>query len=612
MNGNLIVTIRGNILRTFTISCLALATLVLGPSSSQAYLQTYDGFSYPSGAPGSIDGLNGGLNWATSWGQLVGGATSAILVNGSLSNPSATLYSYSNHVYSAGGFAGRFFSIPPNWALPGSTNYFSIVMRPENTPATNHFYGLQIFSNGGNTGDGHDLFIGKTGSNLNYALEYSTNTIVGVVTNTVFVDSFSTTAAVSNQPVLLVVRLIFNAGVPDDFALYVNPTPGGPEPAVPDATISDDIGTQNGLALNVGNGGIVSVDEIRLGATFASVTPTSNTPDPNLLSWEPFAYNTFTDPVSLDGQNGGAGWDFVSWGQYLGGATSYTNTSGSLADPSGTLLTSGGREVTTGGFAGRYPRLTNYNASVAYGTPGTTNYFSVLIRPESSVTPSNYWGLQIFAGAGLNNVFVGKPGDSLFYGLEYSTNSTFVDAFSTTQAASNQTVFLVTRVYFLPGGVNDEFRLYVNPAPGAPEPATPSAVLTNFIGTQNGVGFNSGDNGSGGTQVSFDEVRVGTTFADVTPSAMRIQSIARSTNDIALTWTAVVGSTNQVQAATSATGSYNTNNFVNIGSPIVIPGSSGPIVGNPPAIGSVITTNYLDSLGATNKARYYRVQQQGP
>lgn len=617
MNGTSIANTRRNFLRTL-VACVALAAAVLGSSSSQAYLQTYDGFGYPNAAPGSIDGFNGGTGWDAAWGQFLGGATSEIISNGSLSDPSATLYTYSNHVFSAGGFAGRYFTIPPNWSVPGTTNYFSILLRPENTPATNHYYGLQIFSNGGNTGNGHDLFVGKSGSSLNYGLEYSTNVISGDTTNTVFVDSYSSTAAASGQPVLLVVRVIFASGVPDSFALYVNPTPGGPEPVTPDAALTDDIGSQNGLALNSGSGGLVSFDEIRIGATFASVTSASSIPDPDLETWEPFAYESYTTPVTLDGQNGGNGWDFVSWGQFLGGASNYTSVAGSLVDPSGTLLTSGGRETTAGGFAGRYPRLTNYNAAVAYGTPGTTNYFSVLIRPESSVTPSNYWGLQLFANNGGNNVFVGKPGDSLFYGLEYSTNdvdgasNVYVDAFSNIQAASNQTVFLVVRVDFLPGGTNDFFRLYVNPAPGGPEPATPSATFSEFLGNQNGVGFNSGDNGSGGTQVSFDEVRIGTTFADVTPPTMHIQSVARSANDIALMWTAVVGSTNQVQAGASANGSYNTNNFVNIGSPIVIPGSTGPIVGNPPAVGSVVTTNYLDSLGATNKARYYRVLQQGP
>jgi hypothetical protein len=171
---------------------------------------------------------------------------------------------------------------------------------------------------------------------------------------------------------------------------------------------------------------------------------------------------------------------------------------------------------------------------------------------------------------------------------------------------------LVTRVEFLPGGTNDVFRLYINPTPGSPEPVTPSATITGFLGNQNGIAFNAGDNGSGGTLVSFDEVRAGTTFADVTPPAMRIQSLARSTNDIALVWTAAAGTTNQLQAATSVTGNYSTGSFVNVGSPIIIPGTDGPIVGNPPAIGSATTTNYLDSLGATNKARYYRVQQIDP
>ena len=240
------------------------------------------------------------------------------------------------------------------------------------------------------------------------------------------------------------------------------------------------------------------------------------------------------------------------------------------------------------------------------------------MRPEASVTPSNYWGMQLRSNNGGNDLFVGKNGSGLYYGLEYSTNditgasNVFVHTFSNVQAASNQTVFLVVRVDFLAGGTNDLFRLYVNPTPGGAEPTTPNATLTGFLGTQNGVAFNCGDNGSGGTQVSFDEVRVGTTFADVTPAAMHIQSITRSGNDVSLSWTAAVGTTNLVQVTTNASGSYNTNSFVYLGSPIIIPGSSGQIVTNPPAIGSVITTNLTDSFGATNKARYYRVQQLGP
>ena len=111
--------------------------------------------------------------------------------------------------------------------------YFSVLIQPANTPATNHYYGLQIFSNGGNTGDGHDLFVGKNGSGLNWGLEYATNFISGVTTSRVPVDTYSGTPATANQTVLLVVRVDFNFGSPDVFSLYVNPTPGGAEPAVP-------------------------------------------------------------------------------------------------------------------------------------------------------------------------------------------------------------------------------------------------------------------------------------------------------------------------------------------------------------------------------------------
>jgi len=104
------------------------------------------------------------------------------------------------------------------------------------------------------TGNGHDVFVGKTGANLNYGLEYATNDITG--SSNVFVHTYSSVAAASNQTVLLVVKLEFNFGGPENFRLYVNPTPGNPEPVTPDAVITNDIGTQNGLAMNMGNGAV--------------------------------------------------------------------------------------------------------------------------------------------------------------------------------------------------------------------------------------------------------------------------------------------------------------------------------------------------------------------
>ena len=514
------------------VGMLLAAVVVLASSSSQAALLTYEGFPYIPSGPLSIDGQNGGTGWDANWGQFLGNAVSYSTTNGSLADPSGLLFKGSNSVFTTGGFGGRFFTTPINWATPGIPMYFSILIRPANTPATNHYYGLQIFSNGANTGDGHDLFVGKNGSGLNWGLQYSTNDITGA--SNVFVNAFSGVAAAANQTVLLVVRVDFNFGSPDVFSLYVNPTPGAAEPGVASATITNDIGTQNGLALNSGNGANAFFDEIRLGQTFASVTPTSGAADPNLLTYEPFAYNQGVGTTTLDGQpnngtQGSNGWDNVTWGQFLGGATNFTIGHGSLSDPSNLLVTTGNCAQTQGGFAGRFNHFTGYGAN------GSTAYFSILIRPDSGPTTTNYYGLQLFNNSGQGDLFVGKNGSGLNWGLQHGATN----AFTSIASVSNQTVLLVLRGDYTSG--SDTFRLYVNPTPGAAEPGSADATLTYNIGTQNGLAISAGNLGA----ATFDEIRVGTNYADVTPAVTVVA------NPFVITSIQLLGGTNVVISFTT-------------------------------------------------------------
>ena len=214
-----------------------------------------------------------------------------------------------------------------------------------------------------------------------------------------------------------------------------------------------------------------------------------------LLTYEGFNY---TVGNNIDNQNGGTGWD-ANWGQFLGGASSYTSVAGSLADPTSTLATSGNHVDTAGTFGGRY------NAFPGYGANGTTAFFSILMRPDSAAAASGFFGLQLFNNTGQGDLFIGKNGSGPNYGLEHGST----DVFSSVAATVSQTVFLVVRADYTSG--NDTFRLYVNPTSGT-EPGTADATVTYNIGTQNGLGLNAG----GAT--SFDEIRIGTTFADVTPS----------------------------------------------------------------------------------------------
>jgi hypothetical protein len=581
------------------LGSMLLAVTVLSPSISRATLITYEGFDYNVF---SLNGQYGGTGWSTYWNQFFNPDINYVVTNGSLAFGALNTSSNSVSTTGAAGFVGRFFTKPGNWAQTGVTNYWSILIRPNVTPTTSQFYGLQIFSNNQNTGNNADLFVGKNGDGPNWGLQAGVGT-----------DAFSSVAAQLNQTVFLVVRCIFAEGSPDSFVLYVNPTPGGPEPATPDATMMDDIGTQDGIALNTGNGGQASFDEIRIGSTYASVNTTSSTPDPNLLAYEGFAYNQNSLQDILDGQPGDGtqasnGWDNVSWDQYTDtGETNFIILAGSLSDPSGKLVTSGNsvqcpvQLTTNSAGAGRYNLYTVLPAK----TNANPTYYSFLIRPDNLGSTNGAALLNIFGEPQFNNVYVGYLYGSSTWGIQSSTNQEL----SSVPVVSNQTAFLVVRANWAQPGNPSTILLYVNPTPGAPEPATADATnIFTESAVQNGLELLCQNQAA----ATFDEIRVGTNFADVTPAVavvttnpFNIVSVAVTNTapypSIFLTWNTTGGNTNVVQATPGSNGSYNSNGFVNISSQMIIAGS-----------GAVIT-NYTDVSGATNRpSRYYRVQQVVP
>ncbi len=76
---------------------------------------------------------------------------------------------------------------------------------------------------------------------------------------------------VTNQTAFLVVRINFGPAKGNDTVdLFVNPTPGQPLPAVPDATKSD-INTGTPSDFNFGSSIRCQFDEVRFGRTFEDV-----------------------------------------------------------------------------------------------------------------------------------------------------------------------------------------------------------------------------------------------------------------------------------------------------------------------------------------------------
>ncbi len=215
-----------------------------------------------------------------------------------------------------------------------------------------------------------------------------------------------------------------------------------------------------------------------------------------LFQYEGFNY---VPGSSLDQQNGGTGWA-GGWG--TPGGLDATTVGGSLT--SAGLVVSGGAVSTAGSQApnqGSSVATWNRLLGTTQGTDNTTVYFSFLMQPNA--------GFGFYGGLNLSSVFVGLSGNQSFYGLEGPGNDV---SLSSVPVVAGQTVLFVLRVDFRPG--NDTLSLYLNPLAGQPEPGVAALVKTNLnLGTVSSVTMNN----YGG--FTTDEIRIGSSFADVTPSA---------------------------------------------------------------------------------------------
>ena len=141
---------------------------------------------------------------------------------------------------------------------PGTTQYLSFVVRPEGTLHEGQFNGyFGILINGT-----ADFFVGKPGGGEidQFVLENNGGTLQHATGTTIEVG----------EEYLLVLRADFTAGN-DIFTLYVNPQPGSVEPS--SGTIKSDINIGVFDELLLYGTGAFSLDELRIGPSFADVVP---------------------------------------------------------------------------------------------------------------------------------------------------------------------------------------------------------------------------------------------------------------------------------------------------------------------------------------------------
>lgn len=231
------------------------------------------------------------------------------------------------------------------------------------------------------------------------------------------------------------------------------------------------------------------------------------------LMYEPF---NFTG--SLSGQNGWTTHSGSTPGQITTstGSLSYTGLSSSLGNS--IAVSTANTEDVNKGFAAQTTGSVYYSALIsAQNTTGTTansatgDYLLHLGTYSTGTNPSlSLFQARIYVRKGVGT-------DTVNYGILNNSGGTAAPSFASADFPINQTVLLVVKYNI----ATNTASLFVNPSTGSTEPTTASA--TNNTGTTAApamVDYFCLREGSSTGNFQIDEVRVGTTFAQVTPSAV--------------------------------------------------------------------------------------------
>ncbi len=329
----------------------------------------------------------------------------------------------------------------------------------------------------------------------------------------------TTVPVVAGQTTLLVLRMDFASST--TVALYVNPVALG-DAAPPSASAQRVIASSScfrSLAYYGGTGpNQSSIDEIRVGTSYAAVTPLAPT--------TPLAYESFSGPPgALNAVSTGAGWS-GPWSTQNGSTTvpgynvatasplGYANfqTSGNYAVGGDSYQTVGrGLDISPGGA------FNDYLSGGLIGGAGRTLWFSTLLRKDAATNDENSINLHAgtpawFVANQLVGIgYFGSPSNS--GGASYWSLKLAGSVYrSQVEIVIGQTALLVLRMDF---GAANTVALYVNPTLGGNPPPAPSAsaTISSAISFQS-LAYYGGD---GANRSSIDEIHFGPTFASVAP-----------------------------------------------------------------------------------------------
>jgi len=313
-----------------------------------------------------------------------------------------------------------------------------------------------------------------------------------------------------------------------------------------------------------------------LGAVTSSVAKLTVVPRyGDLVVYEPFDYTVGS------GINNVGGWSITST------AENGVIEAGNLSVP-GLRTAVGKRYTLTGSTSIRKPFGEYTNGTV---------YCSFLFRLDN---PSTSTGNETFAGFALGGTgttfpmkfnLIGNGAGSYQIGL-YKGGSTDSGAIAPNVFTSSDTVLVVGRYVFGPGTSDDLCDMWLNPDPmtfGLDAPPTPTIAAIG-TGKADAAGIDRFFHrwASGYPKRTYDEVRVGFSWAEVTPPAPPELGIALSGANVRLSW-----ATNQIGYTLQAIPTFDdVNGWQAVGEPVVVQNGSNTV-----------------TVGATGHTRFFRLKK---
>ncbi len=241
------------------------------PSGASAATVAYEGFDYDDGL--ALNGLGGGIGFADSWFQ---DEYRYVVAGENLTDPTGQLESSGNSLRHTGLLPRARRDMSQVLGATGTTAYVSFLLRRDTLGDDGEFGGL-IFGGVNQPYEFGDfgLFVGAGRSPLESAGQY----VLGQasVANS---QIGSGVPVILGDTALMAVRLDFLDG-PDRVSLYLNPTPGLPEPTNGTVYNSVDLGLFTQIAITNGYNAEWTTDEIRIATSWNEAVP--QVPEPSTL-----------------------------------------------------------------------------------------------------------------------------------------------------------------------------------------------------------------------------------------------------------------------------------------------------------------------------------------